>query len=54
MMNHINNVQRKSLEYQTPYKIFTEKYGEVISKQLHLRRIKKDEVNLSYNLLRNQ
>lgn len=54
MMNHINNVQRKSLEYQTPYTKFTEKYGEDISKQLHLQRIKKDEVNLSYNLLRNQ
>jgi IS30 family transposase len=54
MMNHINNVQRKSLEYQTPYTTFTKKYGEDISKQLHLQRIKKDEVNLSYNLLRNQ
>ena len=54
MMNHINNVQRKSLEYQTPYKIFTKKYGKDISKQLHLQGIKKDEVNLSYNLLRNQ
>ena len=54
MMNHINNVQRKSLEYQTPYTTFTKKYGEDISKRLHLQEIKKDEVNLSYNLLRNQ
>ena len=53
-MNHINNVQRKSLEYQTPYTTFTKKYGEDISKRLHLQEIKKDEVNLSYNLLRNQ
>ena len=34
--------------------IFTKKYGEDISKRLHLQGIKKDEVNLSYNLLRNQ
>jgi IS30 family transposase len=54
MMNHINNVQRKSLEYQTPYTTFTKKYGEDISKRLHLQEIKKDEVNLSYNLLRNK
>ena len=52
MMNHINNVQRKSLEYKTPYQIFLKKYGEDISKQLHLKQIPKDEVNLSYKLLR--
>ena len=51
MMNHINNVQRKSLDYQTPYQLFTQKYGEDISKKLHLTQIQKDEVNLSYKLL---
>lgn len=51
MMNHINNVQRKSLEYKTPYKLFLQKNGENITKQLHLKQIPKDEVNLSYKLL---
>ena len=51
MMNHINNVQRKSLDYQTPYQLFTKKYGKDISTKLHLKNIKKDEINLSYKLL---
>lgn len=51
MMNHINNVQRKSLNYQTPYFIFSQKYGGDISLLLRLKYIEKDEVNLSYKLL---
>ena len=51
MMNHINNVQRKSLDYQTPYQLFFQKYGEDISKKFHLTHISKDEINLSYKLL---
>ena len=51
MMNNINNVQRKSLDYQTPYLLFAQKYGKDISNKLHLKYIKKDEINLSYNLL---
>lgn len=51
MMNHINNVQRKSLDYQTPYELFAIFYGEDISRKLHLKHIPKDEVNLSYKLL---
>ena len=51
MMNHINNVQRKSLDYQTPYQLFSQKYGEDISKKFHLTHISKDEINLSYKLL---
>lgn len=51
MMNHINNVQRKSLDYQTPYQLFLQKYGEDISKKFHLKHISKDEINLSYKLL---
>lgn len=51
MMNHINNVQRKSLDYQTPYELFTKIYGEDISRKLHLKSIPKDEVSLSYKLL---
>ena len=51
MMNNINNVQRKSLDFQTPYILFTKKHGVDISQKLHLKKIKKDEVNLSYKLL---
>lgn len=51
MMNNINNVQRKSLDYQTPYQLFTQKYGKDISTKFHLKEIKKDEINLSYKLL---
>lgn len=51
MMNHINNVQRKSLDYQSPYQLFSQKYGDDISKKLHLSHIQKDEINLSYKLL---
>ena len=51
MMNNINNVQRKSLDYQTSYLKFKEEFGENITKKLHLLYIKKDEVNLSYKLL---
>ena len=51
MMNNINNVQRKTLDYQTPYQIFTEEYGTDISKKFHLKPIKKDEINLGYKLI---
>ena len=51
MMNNINNISRKSLNYDTSYNIFKQIYGKEITKKLHLVPIKKDEVNLSYNLL---
>lgn len=51
MMNNINSISRKSLNYNTSYNIFKNIYGGEITKKLHLIPIKKDEVNLSYNLL---
>ena len=51
MMNNINNVQRKSLDYQTPYLNFQKEYGEDISNIFHLTQIPKDEINLSCKLL---
>ena len=51
MSNNINNVQRQSLDYQTPYSIFLQQFGEDISKKFHLTPINKDEINLSYKLL---
>lgn len=52
MMNNINNVARKSLNYKTPYCLFKEEYGVEITKKLHLKPIKKDEVDLSYRILK--
>lgn len=51
MMNNINNVSRRSLEYKTPYELFKNTYGDKITKKLHLIKLEKDEVNLSYKLL---
>lgn len=52
MMNNINNVRRKTLDYHTPYDLFYEQYGEDICESLHLKFIPKDEVNLSYKILK--
>ena len=51
MMNNINNVKRKSMEYKTPYEIFKNIYGEECTKKHHLQHITPDEVDLSYKLL---
>ena len=51
MMNNINNVSRRSLNYETPYILFNNKYGNDITKKLHLFPIQKDEVKLSYKIL---
>lgn len=51
MMNNINNVSRRSLNYKTPYELFINTYGKEITKKLHLIPIPKDEVNLSYKIL---
>ena len=51
MMNNINNVTRKSLDYKSPYTLFEKLYGDKITKKLHLIHIQKDEVNLSYKIL---
>lgn len=51
MMNNINNVKRRSMEYKTPYEIFKKIYGEETTKKLHLKPLKPDEVDLSYKLL---
>ena len=54
MMNNINNVKRKSMEYKTPYEIFKYIYiymERELEKKLHLHSLKADEVDLSYKLL---
>lgn len=52
MMNNINNVTRKSLNYNSPYTLFRKEYGLETTKKLHLKLIKKDEVDLSYRILK--
>lgn len=52
IMNNINNVQRKSLNYQTPSSLFKNKYSEDVYKTLNLRDISKEDVNLSYRILK--
>lgn len=52
MMNNINNVKRKSMSYESPYKAFTKKYGEEISDKFFLHFINQDDVNLSYKILK--
>ena len=51
MMNNINNVKRKSMEYKTPYFIFKNIYGEQISNSLQLHHIDENDVDLSYKIL---
>lgn len=51
MMNNINNVKRKSLDFHSPYEIFSQKYGADISNKLLLEYIPKENVNLSYKIL---
>lgn len=52
MMNNINSVIRKSLNYETPYSLFKKECGEENTKKLHLKPINKDEVDLSYRILK--
>lgn len=52
MMNNINNVKRKSMDYKTPYLIFKDIYGDQISKILHLHHIDEKDVDLSYKTLK--
>lgn len=51
MMNHINNVQRKSLDFSTPYSLFKDEFSEDICRLLRLTQINSNDINLSYKLL---
>lgn len=51
MMNNINNVKRKSMDYKTPYFIFKNIYGERIPNSLQLHHIDEKDVDLSYKIL---
>ena len=52
MMNNINNVKRKSMDYKTPYLVFKSIYGEQITNSLQLHHIDEKDVDLSYKILK--
>lgn len=49
--NNINSVQRKSLNYLTPYDLFIKQHDPYIAELLNLKKINQSEVNLSYRIL---
>ena len=52
IVNHINSTPRESLGGRTPYEMALECYGEPLLKELQLRPISPDEVNLTPKLIR--
>ena len=52
IVNHINSTPRESLNGRTPYEMALECYGETLLKELQLRPINPDEVNLTPKLIR--
>lgn len=52
MTNNINNVRRKSLDFHFPYYLFKQNMGESICNKLLLECIPKENVNLSYKILK--
>ena len=52
IVNHINSTPRESLNGRTPYEMALECYGEALLKELQLRPINPDEVNLTPKLIR--
>ena len=52
IVNHINSTPRESLDGRTPYEMALECYGETLLKELQLRPISPDEVNLTRKLIR--
>lgn len=52
MFSHINSTPRKSLNYKSPYEVFTFLYGETIAKKLNIQKIERDKVILKPYLLK--
>ena len=53
MINHINNVKRKSLDNQTPYELLTKKIGEENIKKLGINYIASKDIILKPSLFKN-
>ena len=52
IVNHINSTPRECLGGRTPYEMALKSYGEMLLKELQLRPISPDEVNLTPKLIR--
>lgn len=52
IVNHMNSTPRESLNGRTPYEAAIETYGEELIKELQLRPIEPDKVNLTPKLIR--
>lgn len=52
MFSHINSTPRKSLNYKTPYEVFTFMYGKDVAKRLNIQEIQRDKVILKPYLLK--
>ena len=52
MLNHINNVKRKSLNNQTPYELLTKKIGEENIKKLGIDYIPPKDIILKPSLFK--
>ena len=52
MFSHINSTPRKSLNYKSPYEVFTFMYGEDVAKKLNIQKIQRDKVILKPYLLK--
>ena len=46
IFSHINSYPRKSLEYKTPYEVFSELYGEDVINQLDIKKIEFKDLKL--------
>ena len=53
MINHINNVKRKSLNNQTPYELLVKKIGEENIKKLGIYYIQPKDIILKPSLFKN-
>ena len=53
MINHLNNVKRKSLDNQTPYELLSKKIGEENIKKLGIYYIDAKDIILKPSLFKN-
>ena len=51
-MSHINSYGRKRLNDRSPYWVFKVLYGEEVIKRLRIKKIPRDEINLTPELLK--
>lgn len=52
MFSHINSTPRKSLNYKSPYEVFTFLYGKIVAEKFNIQKIERDKVILKPYLLK--